>query len=138
MLAQPKGAGRRRDALAAFCFLAAALLVLGCSPARTKSASTRDSTALAGEDSSLIHVEDPIPPDLLAGVGQPWTGDFDGMVERRIIRVLVVYNQTNYFFDGLRPRGLTYDALVEFERMLNSSLRKKLDTGTPPVPSYDV
>jgi membrane-bound lytic murein transglycosylase MltF len=122
MLARPKGWGRRRTFPALLWWLAAAVLVLGCSPARTPSASTRDSTVLAGEDSSLSHVEDPIPPELLAGAGKPWTGDFDGMVERRVVRVLVVYNQTNYFFDGLRPRGLTYDALVAFEQELNKTL----------------
>jgi hypothetical protein len=28
---------------------------------------------------------------------QPWSGDLDGMVERRIVRVLVVPNKTFYF-----------------------------------------
>ena len=72
-----------------------------------------------------MHVEEPVTPELLAGVAEPWTGDFDGMVKRRIIRALVVYNQTNYFFDGLRPRGISYDALVEFERVLNETLKTR-------------
>ena len=59
---------------------------------------------------------------MLAGAGKPWTGDFEGMVERRVIRVLVTYNQTQYFFDGLRPRGISYDALVLFEQELNKAL----------------
>jgi hypothetical protein len=33
-----------------------------------------------------------------------WTGDFDGMVERRKIRVLVPYSKTFYFLDGLTAR----------------------------------
>jgi hypothetical protein len=34
-----------------------------------------------------------------------WTGDFDGMVERRIIRVLTAHNKTLYFIDrGHRTR----------------------------------
>jgi hypothetical protein len=28
-----------------------------------------------------------------------WTGDFDGMKKRRLVRVLTVYNKTNYFID---------------------------------------
>ena len=37
---------------------------------------------------------------------QPWTGDLDGMmIERRIIRVLVVYSKTNYFLDGGHQKG---------------------------------
>jgi ABC-type amino acid transport substrate-binding protein/tetratricopeptide (TPR) repeat protein len=110
--------------LAGLLCLAVALIFHGCSPAKDPSAVTAEDTtaARAAEDSGLAHVEDPIPPELLAGAGVPWTGDFDGMVKRRVIRVLVVYNQTHYFFDGLRPRGISYDALVEFERLLNKSL----------------
>ena len=28
---------------------------------------------------------------------QPWTGDLDGMIQRRVIRVLTVYSKTFYF-----------------------------------------
>ena len=54
--------------------------------------------------------------------GQPWTGDLDGMLERRLIRVLLVPNRTNYFLDGAVQRGVTYDAMVEFEKFLNKRL----------------
>ena len=30
---------------------------------------------------------------------KPWTGDLNGMIERRIIRVLTVYSKTFYFTD---------------------------------------
>ena len=82
-------------------------------------------TSTSAMDSSLLHVEEPVSAELLAGAAEPWTGDFDGMVKRRVIRALVVYNQTNYFFDGLRPRGIAYDALVEFERVLNENLKTR-------------
>ena len=101
--------------------LAVALIVLGCSPAK-ESSKTSDAGSVAVEDTGLVHVEEPLAPEVLAGAGKPWTGDFDGMVERRVIRVLVSYNQTHYFFDGLRPRGISYDALVAFEQELNKSL----------------
>lgn len=104
-----------------------AQIVLGCAPAKEPSdASSRDTTtSLSAADSGLLHVEEPVTPELLAGAATPWTGDFDGMVKRRVIRALVVHNQTHYFFDGLRPRGITYDALVEFERGLNKTLRSR-------------
>src|SRR5689334_5408540 len=41
---------------------------------------------------------------------EKWTGDIDGMRERRFIRALVFYNKTNFFFDGPQPRGITYEA----------------------------
>jgi membrane-bound lytic murein transglycosylase MltF len=51
-----------------------------------------------------------------------WTGDLDGMVDRRLIRVLLVPNRTNYFLDGAVQRGVTYDAMVEFEKFVNKRL----------------
>jgi membrane-bound lytic murein transglycosylase MltF len=54
-----------------------------------------------------------------------WTGDLDGMRERRAIRALVPYNKTYFFFDGAQPRGITYEALKTFENFVN----KKLESG---------
>jgi len=51
-----------------------------------------------------------------------WTGDFDGMVKRRVIRALVPFSKTFYFLDGPHPRGLTYDGLKEFEKHVNNKL----------------
>lgn len=56
---------------------------------------------------------------------QKWTGDFDGMAERNIIRALVPYSKTFYFLDGADQRGLTYELLREFEKYINKKLRKK-------------
>lgn len=36
---------------------------------------------------------------------RPSTGDFDGMQERRVIRILVPYSKTIYLIDGRSPRG---------------------------------
>ena len=35
----------------------------------------------------------------LAEMTKPWTGDLDGMIKRRFIRVLTVYSKTLYFGD---------------------------------------
>ena len=56
---------------------------------------------------------------------KPWLGDLDGMVERRVVRMLVVYNKTNYFLDGPQQRGATYDMGVEFEKWLNRTNKDK-------------
>jgi membrane-bound lytic murein transglycosylase MltF len=56
---------------------------------------------------------------------QKWTGDFDGMAERRLIRALVPYSKTFYFLDGADQRGLTYELLREFEKHINKELRKR-------------
>jgi membrane-bound lytic murein transglycosylase MltF len=51
---------------------------------------------------------------------QPWTGDLDGMIERRAIRVLVPYSRTLYFVDlGGAQRGMSYDFMHAFEDDFN-------------------
>ena len=52
-------------------------------------------------------------------VKEKWTGDFDGMAERRAIRVLVTFNQTNYFLDMAHQRGATYELMKAFEAYVN-------------------
>lgn len=51
-----------------------------------------------------------------------WTGDFDGMVERRLVRVATAFSRTNYFLDAGQPRGVTYEGLKEFEKFINTRL----------------
>jgi membrane-bound lytic murein transglycosylase MltF len=48
-----------------------------------------------------------------------FTGDLDGMIKRRVVRVLVAYNKTNYFIDKGTQRGATYEAMKKFEDELN-------------------
>ena len=54
-----------------------------------------------------------------------WTGDLDGMIKRRTIRVLVPYSKTYYFVDRAVQRGISYDVT----RLLEAELNKKLKTG---------
>jgi membrane-bound lytic murein transglycosylase MltF len=56
---------------------------------------------------------------------QPWTGDLDGMIARKTIRVLTVYSKTFYFVNKGVQRGATYDFLQQFERALNERLAKE-------------
>ena len=56
---------------------------------------------------------------------ETWTGDWDGMVTRNQVRVLVPFSKTFYFLDGGRQRGLTYDLMKEFEKQINKELKRK-------------
>lgn len=60
------------------------------------------------------------------GIDKPWTGDLDGMVKRRQIRILVVHSKTFYFIDGGQQRGLSYDAGRAFEEEINRKLGLRL------------
>jgi membrane-bound lytic murein transglycosylase MltF len=55
-------------------------------------------------------------------ITRPWTGDLDQMVERRIIRVLVVPSKTFYFNDKGTQRGITYETF----QLVDSELHKQL------------
>lgn len=55
---------------------------------------------------------------------KPWTGDLDGMIKRRLIRVLTVYSKTFYFIDKGAQRGTTHDFFRLFEEDLNKKLVK--------------
>jgi membrane-bound lytic murein transglycosylase MltF len=61
--------------------------------------------------------------------GRTFKDDFDRMLERRVVRVLVPYSRTLFFNDRGSQRGLTADALHEFEQWLN----KKFKTGSRPI-----
>jgi membrane-bound lytic murein transglycosylase MltF len=61
----------------------------------------------------------------LTEITAPWTGDLDGMVERRMIRVLTTYNKTQFFIDQGTPRGTAYDQ----GKLLETDLNKKFATG---------
>ena len=56
---------------------------------------------------------------------EPWTGDLDGMIERRLIRVLVVYSKTFFFVDKGTQRGTTYELFRKFEEDLNRQLKTR-------------
>jgi membrane-bound lytic murein transglycosylase MltF len=58
---------------------------------------------------------------------ESWTGDFDGMMERRVIRVAVPYSRSLFYHDRGRERGLTADLVRKFEELLNKKHKKDLD-----------
>lgn len=65
---------------------------------------------------------------------KPWTGDFDRMLERRMIRALVPYSRSLYFNDKGQERGITADTVRDFERWINKKYAKKL--GKRPLTIY--
>ena len=61
----------------------------------------------------------------LSLVNQKWTGDLDGMIKRRRIRVLTVTSKVFNFIDKDTQRGLTFDAMKIIEDDLNRKLPPK-------------
>ena len=58
-------------------------------------------------------------------INQPFIGDLKEIRERRILRVLVSYNKTNFFHTTKGDRGLEHDLIKEFEKYLNRGPRKE-------------
>ena len=63
--------------------------------------------------------------ELLLPVPEPWKGDFDGMRERRQVRILVPLSKTFFFLDKARHRGTAHDLGKAFEEWLNRKYKQK-------------
>ena len=72
------------------------------------------------------HAQPPATPYALPdATTRPWTGDLDGMIQRRQIRILAPYSKTFYFTDWGAQRGLAYEIGRMFEDDLNQKLKNK-------------
>ncbi|MCU0232757.1 MAG: transporter substrate-binding domain-containing protein [Thermoanaerobaculales bacterium] len=67
-----------------------------------------------------------LPEDDLSVALAPWKGDYDGMVERRMVRILVPYSMTNFFLDGASKRGIVAALGRDLEQEINR--RERLRT----------
>jgi membrane-bound lytic murein transglycosylase MltF len=72
-------------------------------------------------DDTLIAVTegDDAGEAMLKFINQPWKGDLDGMLERGLIRALVVNSKTMYFSDKGRQRGIAFELLTTFQDYIN-------------------
>jgi membrane-bound lytic murein transglycosylase MltF len=62
-------------------------------------------------------------------ISTPFTGDFDQMAARRLIRVGITYNRTFYFVEKGVQRGAAYEFAKAFEDWIN----EKLKTGNTKI-----
>jgi membrane-bound lytic murein transglycosylase MltF len=74
--------------------------------------------------STLAKAED-FAQEVINRITQIRTGDYDGMVKRRAIRVLVGNNRMQYCADQGKIRGLTYELFQEFEKVINKDPKNK-------------
>jgi membrane-bound lytic murein transglycosylase MltF len=114
--------------------LALALCLSGCSDSASPPVGASDAQAPAtgkaaapAENEPLLPLasESELPESLRALIDRPFTGDLDGMEERRMIRVGVTFNRTHYFVDRGTQRGLSFEHLKEFETNLNTARRTR-------------
>ena len=89
----------------------AALVAFGCS------AAVHGQTPSSGE---------PSKPRQLVIANRPWTGDFDRMLERRMIRVYAPFSRSLNYTDKGRERGIAVELVRDWERYLNIKYAKEL------------
>ncbi|MGF6090517.1 transglycosylase SLT domain-containing protein [Pseudomonas sp. 18173] len=70
---------------------------------------------------ALTPAEEAEVQSLVLPVPEDWLGDFEGMRERRLIRILVPYSKTFFELDRGRQRGLAYELGKGLEAWLNKT-----------------
>jgi membrane-bound lytic murein transglycosylase MltF len=109
-----------------FFGLATTLLIFGC--AKKETSPTTETKQRAAPELPELPDSGSSPPQgslALPVKFERHTGDLDDMLARRRIRALVVYSRSGFFYDKGRPKGISYEAVEEFQNFLN----KKLKTG---------
>jgi membrane-bound lytic murein transglycosylase MltF len=108
------------------------VVACGCS-GRTEQTQTK-----AGEPAETFEppvYESELTEEMRVLVDRPFTGDFDGMIPRRLIRVGVPFNRTFYFVDKGVQRGLSYEYITVYEEQLNQRLKTgNLKIHVVPIP----
>ncbi len=93
------------------------------SAAPAPAAAAAEGDAQSGEAASPY---DALPTETRSMLDEPFVGDLDDMVKRRLIRAGVVFNRTQYFIDRGVQRGISYEAITHFENDLNTRLKTGL------------
>jgi membrane-bound lytic murein transglycosylase MltF len=104
--------------------------VTGPSASTAAPAAAPAATAPAGdEELPPPSYETALPAAVRAELGQPFKGDLDEMVKRRLVRIGVPYNRTLYFVDKGVQRGIAF----EYGKLMEDELNKRRKTGNLKV-----
>jgi membrane-bound lytic murein transglycosylase MltF len=128
---------RRRPWLGAIALVSVVVAAAGCSGSAPKptaekapAAAAAPTAEKAAEGTEMApSIDSTLPEGILAVMAKPFTGDLDGMVKRRLIRLGVTYNRTFYFVD----KGVQRGAVYEYGTLFEDELNKKLNTGNLKV-----
>jgi membrane-bound lytic murein transglycosylase MltF len=124
--------------LASCVLLLASLGVAGCSGKQEEAEPAAVGPGAMPSAETAAADEEPLPPPayetalpegVRAILNQPFKGDLDEMVKRRLVRVGVTYNRTNYFVEKGVQRGVAY----EYAKLMEDELNKRRKTGNLKV-----
>jgi len=105
-------------------FLLLTLFIASCGDSGSNAPLSANGQAYAaatasGEEENRLTLEE-IQEDLdIPFFARPWSGDLDGMIDRRVIRVLTVYGLGTYFIDNGQQKGIVFESFTDFEKELN-------------------
>ncbi|HWK67041.1 MAG TPA: lytic transglycosylase F [Rhizobiaceae bacterium] len=102
-------------------------MAIGCAHAEGASA-----TSIQATNRDAVSEEDRI----FAKIAEPWTSDFDGMLERGLLRVGVAYGPLFFVADGPKTSGMTVDLMNEFGKHLArkfGAMARKLEIVLAPL-----
>jgi len=104
--------------------LAATLMVAGCG-GRDETSGNKSGLSSWMEDHGLVEDDGALAEDPLIELARsPWKGDLGGMIERRMVRVLVVPSRTHYWLELGRHSGIEYELTAAFESWLRKHDRR--------------
>jgi membrane-bound lytic murein transglycosylase MltF len=129
------GSGHWLVGLFAFAYLAG--MSSGCggnTPRTPPQAAAPEAAPAADAPLPPSAYESALPGAVQAILGTKFTGDFDEMAKRRLVRVGVTFNRTFYFVDRGEQRGIAFELGKAFEDELN----KKRKTGAQRISVYFV
>lgn len=98
------------------------LLLVACQPRAQTLAPTLEAApeaSLALPDVALSASEEAEVDGMVLALPESWTGDLQGMRERRLVRILVPYSKTFYTVDRGQQDGISYSYGKAFEDWLN-------------------
>lgn len=107
--------------------LCISVVFTGSQAAEPAAPASAPAAASVPPESSAPPAEPKGDPRQLSLTNKPWTGDFDAMLDRRMIRFLVPYSRTLYFVDKGRERGLAAELARDFERYVNKKYAAQLN-----------
>jgi membrane-bound lytic murein transglycosylase MltF len=122
------------SAIWAACSIAA---LLSCRPKPAEEKSTTATAAQSVPAPAGLEIEESTSYALkLPSKFAPYTGDWEAIREHGVLRMLVIYSKTSFFYDKGRPRGLNAELAQELQLYLNKKLKtgaKKFEVALIPV-----
>ncbi|MDJ0938546.1 MAG: lytic transglycosylase F [Woeseiaceae bacterium] len=94
-------------------------------PAETRTATEEPAAAAVVDDVLASPAIGDLLPQPMEVIWRTWLGDFDGMVERRVVRVVVPYGGYQFYYDSGMPRGAVYELVRRFEEKINKDLERR-------------